>query len=137
MDLARAFDATPRRLVDRTEILHATGQTFTLSGLVASAGQPFRVTRRARDDRGLALVNDLDLEVSVGGLTYLGNVFSGAKSAPGGAADIKNNVESWSLPTGPPATSPSPCAPPTWPATARLETATHRSGLRPGRVQRQ
>lgn len=104
MDLARAFDATPRLLVDQTEILHATGQTFTLSGSVASAAQPFRVTLAWSDAPGTTAgspwVNDLDLEVSVGGITYLGNVFSGAESAPGGAADIKNNVESVFLPAG-------------------------------------
>jgi hypothetical protein len=33
-------------------------------------------------------------------VTYKGNVFSGAYSAPGGLADIKNNVESVFLPAG-------------------------------------
>ncbi len=104
MDLGRAFDATPRLLVDQTEILQATGQTFTLSGSVASADQPFRVTLAWSDAPGSTAgspwVNDLDLEVSIGGVTYLGNVFSGAESAPGGTADIKNNVESVFLPAG-------------------------------------
>lgn len=104
MDLARAFDATPRLLVDQTELLHTTGQTFTLSGTVASAGQPFRVTLAWSDAPGTTAgapwVNDLDLEVSVGGVTYRGNVFSGATSAPGGDTDTRNNVESVFLPAG-------------------------------------
>jgi hypothetical protein len=104
MDLARAFDATPRLLVDQTEILHTTGQTFTLSGTVVSGGQPFRVTLAWSDAPGTTVgspwVNDLDLEVSVGGVTYRGNVFSGAASAPGGATDTRNNVESVFLPAG-------------------------------------
>ncbi|HEX3763330.1 MAG TPA: S8 family serine peptidase [Kofleriaceae bacterium] len=104
MDLGRAFDATPRLLVDQTAILHDTGQTFTLSGSVASADQPFRVTLAWSDAPGTTAgspwVNDLDLEVSIGGVTYLGNVFSGEASAPGGTADIKNNVESVFLPAG-------------------------------------
>jgi len=104
MDLGRAFDATPRLLVDQTEILGATGQTFTVSGSVADAAQPFRVTLAWSDAPGTTVgapwVNDLDLEVSIGGVTYLGNVFSGKESAPGGAADIKNNVESVFLPAG-------------------------------------
>ena len=104
MDLGRAFDATPRLLVDQTEILQTTGQTFTLSGSVVSADQPFRVTLAWSDAPGTTVgspwVNDLDLEVTVGGVTYLGNVFSGAESAPGGTADIKNNVESVFLPAG-------------------------------------
>jgi hypothetical protein len=104
MDLGRAFDATPRLLVDQTEILGATGQTFTLSGSVASADQPFRVTLAWSDAPGTTVgspwVNDLDLEVSIGGVTYLGNVFSGGASVPDGAADIKDNVESVFLPAG-------------------------------------
>jgi hypothetical protein len=93
-----------RDLIDQTEILAATGQTFTLSGAVASADQPFRVTLVWSDAPGTTVgspwVNDLDLEVSIGGVTYLGNVFSGAQSAPGAAADSKNNVESVFLPAG-------------------------------------
>jgi hypothetical protein len=104
MDLGRAFDPTPRLLVDQTEILGTTGQTFTLSGSVASGGQPFRVTLAWSDAPGTTAgspwVNDLDLEVSIGGVTYLGNVFSGGASVPGGAADIMNNVESVFLPAG-------------------------------------
>ena len=41
-----------------------------------------------------AWVNDLDLEVvSPGGTTYLGNVFAGGVSVPGGVDDDVNNVE--------------------------------------------
>jgi hypothetical protein len=104
MDLARAFDAAPRLLVDQTAILSATGQTFTLSGSVARADQPFRVTLAWTDSPGSTTgapwVNNLDLEVAIGGVTYLGNVFSGAESATGGATDTKNNVESVFLPAG-------------------------------------
>jgi hypothetical protein len=104
MDLGRAFDATPRLLVDQTEILHTTGQTFALSGSVASTAQPFRVTLVWTDAPGTTTgspwVNDLDLEVAIGGVTYIGNAFDGAHSAPGGAADIKNNAESVFLPAG-------------------------------------
>jgi len=104
MDLARAFDATLRLLVDQTVVLGATGQTFTLSGSVARADQPFRITLAWSDAPGSTAgspwVNDLDLEVTVGGVTYLGNVFSGAASVPGGATDTMNNVESVVLPAG-------------------------------------
>jgi subtilisin family serine protease len=104
MDLARAFDATPRLLVDQTALLDATGQTVTASGSIVSAAQPFRVTLAWSDapgsTTGAPWVNDLDLEVSVGGVTYLGNVFRGAESIPDGATDIRNNVESVFLPAG-------------------------------------
>jgi hypothetical protein len=49
---------------------------------------------------GNAWVNDLNLEVTAGGQTYLGNVFSGQFSATGGSADFRNNVESVFLPAG-------------------------------------
>src|SRR4029453_9759448 len=40
------------------------------------------------------------LEVTVGGNTYRGNVYSGANSATGGTADVRNNTESVSIPAG-------------------------------------
>ena len=49
---------------------------------------------------GAPWVNNLDLEVTVGGVTYKGNVFSGGNSVSGGVADTKNNVESVFLPAG-------------------------------------
>jgi subtilisin-like proprotein convertase family protein len=47
---------------------------------------------------GNAFVNDLDLEVSVGGRTYRGNWLAGGLSIPGGQADFRNNVENVVLP---------------------------------------
>lgn len=104
MDLGRAFDATPRLLVDQTEVLDATGRTFELSGSVVDAAQPLRVTLAWSDAPGTTAgapwVNNLDLQVTIGGVTYLGNVFDGPESVAGGVADIKNNVESVFLPVG-------------------------------------
>ena len=53
-----------------------------------------------RGPRGKAYKNNLDLTVTVGGNTYLGNVFSGANSITGGSADVRNNVESVFLAAG-------------------------------------
>ena len=39
------------------------------------------------------LVNDLDLEVTYSGTTYLGNVYSGGQSTTGGSADRLNPIE--------------------------------------------
>jgi hypothetical protein len=47
-----------------------------------------------------ALVNNLDLEVTVGGNTYKGNVLTGGLSTTGGSADSINNVENVFLPAG-------------------------------------
>ena len=82
----------------------ATGQTRTFSGTVVDTGQPYRVTLAWTDapgsTTGNAFRNDLDLTVRVSGVTYRGNVFAGALSVAGGAADVRNNVESVFLPAG-------------------------------------
>jgi subtilisin-like proprotein convertase family protein len=84
--------------------LTASGQTYDLLGTVSDPSSPFRVTLTWTDAPGStvgpAQVNDLDLEVTVGGTLYHGNVFAGAGSVPGGAADTRNNVESVFLPAG-------------------------------------
>jgi hypothetical protein len=104
MDLGRAFDGVQRLVVDQTQTLGATGQTFQLTGSVATTSQPFRVTLAWSDapgpTTGAPYVNNLDLEVSINGQTYRGNVFSGGASTTGGAADLRNNAESVFLPAG-------------------------------------
>lgn len=108
VNLERAFWMTPSNTVirdqDPADLFTATGQTRTYFVNVADSGQPFRVTLAWTDvpgpTSGNAYVNNLDLEVTVGGQTYKGNVFSGANSTPGGTADPRNNVESVFLPAG-------------------------------------
>ncbi len=104
MSLGRALDGTPRLLDDQTRTLAASGETFRVNGVIASNDQPFRVSLAWTDVPGATTggpwVNNLDLEVTVNGQTYLGNVFSGPNSITGGAADGKNNVESVFLPPG-------------------------------------
>src|SRR5262249_5404866 len=82
----------------------STGQTFQVTGSVATTSQPFRVTLAWSDapgpTTGSPAVNNLDLEVTINGQTFLGNVFSGANSTTGGAADPRNNAESVFLPAG-------------------------------------
>ena len=67
-----------------------SGQTYELSGQIASNGLPFRVTLAWTDapgnpavQTGSQLVNDLDLQVILGGVTYKGNVFAQNVSVPG------------------------------------------------------
>ena len=75
-----------------------TGETQTHSVTVA-AGQEFRATLvwsdpEAAPGAAISLVNNLDLTVSNGTETFLGNVFSTAgESVTGGSADARNNVE--------------------------------------------
>ncbi len=75
-------------------------------GTVADATKPVRITLVWTDPPGAgdpALVNNLDLQVNVGGTLYKGNVFTSGSSTSGGAADTLNNVENVWLPAGIPA----------------------------------
>lgn len=86
--------------------LSDTGQSFPFSGSVDDPNKPVRVTLVWTDPPGTAdpaLVNNLDLTVTIGGTVYKGNVFSGGISVIGGTADIRNNVENVFLPAGIPA----------------------------------
>jgi hypothetical protein len=107
VDLDTAFDGVPRVVRDQlsTDKVSAAGQKRTFTGTVSDPSKPFRVTLAWTDYPSTpiaakALVNDLDLTVTVGGSTYLGNVFSGPQSVTGGVADSLNNVESVFLPAG-------------------------------------
>jgi hypothetical protein len=123
IDLARMFDNVPRTLRDETTAraidtpllttnpvpqqtyFSRSGQSYEVSGRVADATQPFRVTLAWLDAPGnpaafQQLVNNLDLEVRVGGKAYRGNVFTGPNSVTGGAIDSVNNMESVFLPAG-------------------------------------
>ena len=104
VDLGIAFDDTQRIVHDQDTVLHTTGGSHVIQGFVAQSDKPLRITLAWTDPPGptvgAAYVNDLDLVVTVGGQTYLGNVFSGAHSIPGGSADPRNNVESVFLPAG-------------------------------------
>ncbi|HQY25169.1 MAG TPA: S8 family serine peptidase [Thermoflexales bacterium] len=103
-NLRLAFDDTSRVRIDQTHRFTASGQMNALNGYVADPGRPVRVTLAWTDAPGNpiggAYVNDLDLEVAVGGQTYQGNFFSGGASATGGSPDAINSVESVFLPAG-------------------------------------
>ncbi|MFO1488589.1 MAG: S8 family serine peptidase [Verrucomicrobiota bacterium] len=107
VNLGTAFDGVPRVIRDQLsdDVITNTGQSRVFSGFVSDPSKPFRVTLVWTDVPGSTaasqvLVNDLDLRVTIGGVTYLGNVFSGRHSAAGGSADSLNNVESVFLPAG-------------------------------------
>jgi|GEM_PF-496128 len=106
VDLGRAFDGGVRMLEDQkpANLFTGTGQSRTFSGTVTDTSKPVRVTLAWTDapgsTTGSAWNNNLDLSVTHNGVTYKGNVFSGATSASGGSADAVNNVESVFLPAG-------------------------------------
>ena len=106
MNLGLAFDGTPRILRDQltNDLFTATGQSRQYVGTISDTGKPFRVTLSWTDapgpTSGNAYKNNLDLTITLGGLTYKGNVFSGAYSTNGGSADVRNNAESVFLRAG-------------------------------------
>ncbi len=104
MNIGRALDNAPRMLVDQDKLISATGETVTVSGHVADPTKPFRVTLAWTDAAGTTfsspVVNNLDLQVVMGGKTYLGNQFAGAVSVEAGTADPLNNLESVWAPAG-------------------------------------
>src|SRR5262249_11871131 len=100
-NLNNFFDifATAHIFHDQTagDLFTATGQQRTIAGTVSNNAKPFRVvlawTEPPGSTSGNSFINNLDLEVTVGGNTYKGNVFTGAFSSTGGTADIRNNTE--------------------------------------------
>ncbi len=104
LNIGRALDNVPRMMVDQDRVLGGTGQTFTMTGRVSDPTKPFRVTLAWTDAPGTPasnpVVNNLDLQVEIGGKTYLGNHFNADTSVEGGTADRLNNVESVWLPAG-------------------------------------
>ena len=89
VDLTRAFDATPRVMIDQAQVFTASGQNRVITGNVQDDGQPFRVTLAWTDPpgptSGNAYINNLDLTVTVGGVD-LPTATSSAAPAPPPAA---------------------------------------------------
>src|SRR5262249_19144315 len=71
---------------DEIDRFTSSGQQRVFTGNIVDGSKPFRVTLAWTDapgsTTGNAFVNNLDLEVTVGGTTFLGNVFNGRNSAP-------------------------------------------------------
>jgi hypothetical protein len=90
---------------DQTTTFSNVGESVVYSGTVADASKPVRVTLVWTDPPGAAnanpaLVNNLDLSVTVSANTYKGNFFLSGLSTTGGSADVRNNVENVWLPAG-------------------------------------
>ncbi len=104
VNLGSLFDGTPRYVLDQSFVFHSTGNQLILQGNVVNTSKPLRVTLVWTDAPGSttsnAYVNNLDLEVTVGGQVYIGNHFNGANSNSGGSFDSVNNVENVFLPAG-------------------------------------
>lgn len=88
---------------DQNVVIGDVGAIRNFAGTVGDNSKPLRVSLVWTDPPGAgnpALVNDLDLEVLVGGNKYRGNVFNAGSSTTGGSADNLNNVENVFIPAG-------------------------------------
>jgi subtilisin family serine protease len=99
IDLGRTLRPGVRTLqVDQLVRLDDTGEQWSMPIRVDDPSRPLEVTLAWTDAPGApgadpALVNDLDLAVSTGSATFLGNVLVDGASVPGGAPDTLNNLE--------------------------------------------
>jgi len=103
-NLAGMFDATPKVLIDQSDVFDNTGETRQYVFHVADPAQPIRIALAYTDAPGMLgtspQVNNLDLAVEADGQTYLGNNFNHQWSVSGGSADTRNNYEAVFLPAG-------------------------------------
>ena len=104
-NLGGAFDSTTDRLVfDQQTVFGASGESTSVQAVIVDSGKPARIAMVYSDAPGATsgnpAVNNLNLSAVNDGNTYLGNVFSGAFSVTGGAADAVNNYEGVFLPAG-------------------------------------
>ncbi len=102
-DRALYFPGDVRKIIVLDDIRNAgglsTGNSMTYPVTVSGSGEQLRFTLvwtepAAAAGAAIAYINNLDLTVtSPSSQVYLGNVFTGGVSVPGGVSDIKNNVE--------------------------------------------
>ena len=91
------------RHVNESHAFSSPAESVVYSGTVSDATKPFRASLVWTDPPGVgnpALVNNLDLTVTVGANTYRGNVFTGGVSVTGGTNSTIDNVENVFLPAG-------------------------------------
>lgn len=94
------------RHVNETTTFSNIGESITYHGKVSDSTKPVRVSLVWTDPPATgdpALINNLDLVVTIGGSTYRGNNFSGGISVTGGSANTNSNVENVFIPAGVPA----------------------------------
>ncbi len=102
LNMSTLFNDIPRSLIDESITFSTSGQEYETDGIVANSDEPLRVSLVWSDAPGTttgnAYVNNLDLEVTINGRTYRGNVFDKGFSSTGGLFDERNNVENVFVP---------------------------------------
>ncbi len=108
LDIGRMFESTSRILYDESPsrtFTESGGAPVETTGVIADPTKEFRVMLVWTDPPGdpgtnAPYVNQLNLEVVVGGVVYSGNHFSKQYSTAGGQNDFVNNVQGIRLPVG-------------------------------------
>ena len=108
LDIGRMFESTSRILYDESPsrtFTESGGAPVETTGVIADPTKEFRVMLVWTDPPGdwatnAPYVNQLNLEVVVGGVAYSGNHFSKQYSMAGGQQDFVNNVQGVRLPAG-------------------------------------
>lgn len=108
LNLDRMFQSTGRVLLDESPsrtFTQSGGAPVETSGVIDDPSKEFRVMLAWSDPPGSSVtnapyVNQLNLEVVVGGVVYNGNQFSGQYSKQGNQKDFLNNVQGVRLPAG-------------------------------------
>ena len=110
-NLENVIGRTEKSFLDQSVLLGDTGDSYTATVEPVDPGEPVKITLAWTDAPGHGLggsmpawVNDLDLRVTDGTTTYLGNSFGSPStgwSVSGGTADFKNNLENVYLQTAP------------------------------------
>jgi hypothetical protein len=108
LNLGRMFETTNRIIYDESPARTFTdsgGAPIETIGVITDPSKEFRVMLVWTDPPGNSAtnapyVNQLNLEVVVGGVVYSGNHFSGQYSTAGGQKDFTNNVQGVRLPAG-------------------------------------
>jgi len=102
-NLADMFGTTPKVLIDQSDVITSTGDVRTYTFGIGDPAEPMRIALAWTDAPGETgtnpQVNDLDLAVTIGGETWLGNQFAHQWSSTGGTPDNRNNYEAVFLPT--------------------------------------
>ena len=110
-NLENVLGQTEKSYLDQSVLLGGSGESYTAAVQPVDPSKPVKVTLVWTDAPGHGLggeapawVNDLDLRVTSGTTTYLGNAFGSPStgwSVPGGTADFMNNLETVYLQTAP------------------------------------
>ncbi|HET9532080.1 MAG TPA: S8 family serine peptidase [Blastocatellia bacterium] len=108
LSLSRMFEQSERIIYDQSDsrtFNQSGGAPFEITGVVSDPSKEFRVMLSWNDPPGspnsnAPYINQLNLEVIVGGVLYNGNHFNGQYSTPGGQKDFLNNTQGVRLPAG-------------------------------------